>query len=98
MFTGAGGMEYGFAVQITIPDAATRAFGLTEAEALVNMACGLYADARASLGHAAELSGLSIPAFMRELARRHIAMNYGVEDFEQDLRNIAELERRAGRQ
>lgn len=44
-----------------------------------------------TLGTAAEVAGLSVPEFQRELGRRRIPVNYSAEDLAYDVRAAAEL-------
>ncbi len=73
---------------VELPDQLAAALRLTPDTVRINAAAGLYARGEASLGQAAELAGLSQTDMMHELGRRNICMNYGVEDFEQDLKMV----------
>jgi predicted HTH domain antitoxin len=44
-----------------------------------------------SLGRAAEIANMPSPAFLHELGRRKIPINYGVEDLRQDLASLREI-------
>ena len=83
-------MRYGLAVKITIDDELLKGVELTPQEARIDLAVGLYADRRATLGQAARIAGVSQPEFMRELARRRVPMNYDVAEFEADLHTLRE--------
>ena len=57
-------------------------------------ALGLYIDDRASLGRAARIAGISVPAFLDELGKRKIAIHYDQEDLASDLRTLESLEQK----
>jgi len=48
---------------------------------LVDIAIGLYKREQVSLGRAAEIANMSSPAFLNELGRRKIPINYEINDF-----------------
>ena len=64
---------------------------LSPQEALLDLAVGMYSSGRVTMGTAAEVAGLSIPEFQRELGRRRIPVNYTSEDLAYDLRASDEL-------
>ena len=73
---------------LTIP---TERFGnlrVTEQDALVDIAIGLYKRDEVSLGRAAEVSGISSVQLLGELGRRHIPINYGPDDLQSDLATL----------
>jgi predicted HTH domain antitoxin len=72
-------------VGLLVPDDLVRASGMTESEMRLELAVMLYRDDRLTLGQAARLAGLPQAAMLSELARRRIAVHYGVEDLEEDL-------------
>ncbi|HIK13138.1 MAG TPA: UPF0175 family protein [Oscillatoriaceae cyanobacterium M33_DOE_052] len=54
----------------------------------------LYQQKRISGGKARHLAGMNIMEFQRELSQRGITVNYGVEDFQEDLKeNFTKLGR-----
>ncbi len=57
----------------------------------LDLAVGMYSSVRVTLGTAAEVAGLSVPEFQRELGRRRIPINYTAEDLAYDVRAAAEL-------
>ena len=67
---------------------------LTPGQAALHLAIGLYASGEVTLSQAAEAAGISQGQFMRELGQRKIPMNYGVEEFAQDLITIEKLRRK----
>lgn len=83
-------MRYGLGVNFTISDELLQGVKLSPEQARLDLAVGLYADRRATLGQAARIAGISQPAFMRELGRRRVPMNYDVAEFEADLHTLRE--------
>jgi predicted HTH domain antitoxin len=79
-------------VTIEVPDRAFGASKLTATEAKLDFAIGLYTGRRLSLGQAAKMGELSVPAFLQELGRRGICVNYSEADFAHDLQVIERVE------
>ena len=52
------------------------------------MAIGLYAGGRVSLGQAASIAGQSSIELQQELGRRHICINYTLQDAENDIARV----------
>ncbi len=61
---------------------------LSADQARLDFAVGLYSSGRVTLGTAAEVAGLPVPAFQRELGRRRIAVNCDLEELQHDLQAI----------
>jgi predicted HTH domain antitoxin len=76
---------------IEVPDVKIGSQPLTNEQARLDFAIGLYTGRHASLGHAAKVAGLPKTLFMRELGRREIPMHYRIEDVEHDWRLAEEL-------
>jgi predicted HTH domain antitoxin len=76
-------------VQIEIHHEALRGLDLTEDQARLDLALGLFIDRRVALGRGAEIARLSQADFLKELGRRDIAIHYDVEDLRADLRTLA---------
>jgi predicted HTH domain antitoxin len=76
---------------IELPDVNIGSQPLTSEQARIELACGLYAGREVSMGRAARIAGISYTDFMHELGKRGICMNYGIEDFEHDMRVLEEL-------
>lgn len=70
---------------LTIPPERLGNLRMTETDAVVDIAIGLYKRDEVSLGRAAEVAGISSVEFLRELGRRHIPINYGLDDLQADL-------------
>jgi predicted HTH domain antitoxin len=76
---------------VTIPSERLANITLNERDALLDIAIGLYKREQVSLGRPAEISGLTSPEFMGELARRRIQINYEAEDLRSDLETLKSL-------
>lgn len=77
---------------IEVPDAAN--LQVTQEEAKLDLAVGLYTGKHASLGRAAQAAGIPKVLFMQELARRGIAMHYTMEALEHDIQMAHQLSRK----
>ena len=80
-------------MNVTIPDALASSMQMSEADLRLELAVALYRDQKVTLGQASKLAGMSQAAFMQEIGRRNLPVNYGVDDLDEDLRNFAELRR-----
>jgi len=69
---------------LTIPTERLGDVVLDERDALVDVAIGLYKRQLVSLGRASEIASVSTPAFLAELGRRQIPINYGVDQLRED--------------
>ncbi len=76
---------------IEIHDEALRGLQLTETQAVLDLAVGLFTERRVTLGRAAAVAGLTQTDFQQELGRRGIPIHYDVEDLRADLRTLAAL-------
>jgi predicted HTH domain antitoxin len=76
---------------LTIPAERLGDITLNERDAVVDIAIGLYKREQVSLGRAAEIAGMSSPAFLAELARRHIPINYNTDDLRADVETLKRL-------
>ena len=74
---------------LTIPTERLRDVALNEQDAVVDIAIGLYKRQLVSLGRAAEVAGLASTQFLAELGRRHIPINYDVDQLREDLSTLA---------
>jgi predicted HTH domain antitoxin len=72
-----------------LPEAVEKS--LTPADVALHLALGLFVAERMTLGQAAEVAGLSQPAFMQELGRRKISIHYGAEELAEDMRTVESL-------
>jgi predicted HTH domain antitoxin len=64
---------------------------LTSSAVRLELAVGLYTGKETTLGRAAKVAGIPYVAFLRELGRRGIAMNYSKDDALADIRVAEEL-------
>jgi predicted HTH domain antitoxin len=75
---------------VTIPSERLGSVALSERDAVVDIAIGLYKREQVSLGRAAEVAGLSSVGFLAELGRRRIPINYGADDLKSDVAALNE--------
>jgi predicted HTH domain antitoxin len=78
-------------MNVEVGDEQLRGLNVTPERLRLEMAAGLYASDEVTLGQAAAIAGLSQTRFLHELGRRGICINYGIEEFEQDLKTIKTL-------
>lgn len=76
---------------IELPDVDIGLPPLTDEQARLDFAIGLYTGRHASVGRAAKVAGMPKILFMQELGKRGIPRHYTVEDFEHDMRIVEEL-------
>ena len=85
-------MSHTRVLRISIP----RHISIDEYEARLLLAVGLYREGRLTLKQAAELAGLCVEDFMRELSRRRISIiNLDEEELEEELKVAKELAEKA---
>ncbi len=70
---------------LTIPSERLGNLRVSEHDALVDIAIGLYKREEVSLGRAAEVAGISSVQMLGELGRRRIPINYGPDDLRADV-------------
>jgi predicted HTH domain antitoxin len=78
-------------VTLTIPTERLGNVDLDERDAVVDIAIGLYKRQAVSLGRAAEVAGISSVELLAELGRRHIPINYGVDELREDVAVLGKL-------
>lgn len=61
---------------------------LSPQDVALHLAIGLFVTEEATLGQAAEIAGLTQPAFLKELGRRRIPIHYGPQELAEDLRVV----------
>ena len=76
---------------IEVQDEQLRGLELTEAQALVDFAVGLFTEGRVTVGRAAGIARLTHLDFQRELGRRNIPLHYDVQDLQDDMRTLTAL-------
>ena len=81
-------------MDLSIPDDILKQAGLTEDEALVELACHLFDTDRLDFPTAARMAHLDRMGFERELRSRNLpVIHYTEEHYEQDRATIAHLDR-----
>ena len=83
--------RYAENVTVDLPDKSLRGLNVTPDRLKLEAGIGLYTSGEATLGQAALLAGVSQTAFLHELGKRNICVNYSLEDLEHDLRTIENL-------
>jgi predicted HTH domain antitoxin len=78
-------------VLIEIHDDVLRGLVLTEDQARLDLALGLFIDQRVTLGWGAEIARMTQSEFLKELGRRGIPVHYDVEDLRTDLQTLESL-------
>jgi predicted HTH domain antitoxin len=78
-------------MNVTVPDDVLTGVTVSEDEARLDIALGLFADRKVTLGRAALIAGISQMAFQRELGRRSIPVHYDLQDLKDDLRTVESL-------
>ncbi|MCW1924573.1 UPF0175 family protein [Luteolibacter arcticus] len=73
-------------MQVTLPAGLENQ--LTEREAKLAMALGLYVNGKLSFGNAASLAGVSRPEFQQSMAKHRLPMDYTLEDLADDVAAI----------
>ena len=73
---------------LTIPGEVLRSAHLSEAELKEELALALFQQGRLTLGQAANLAQMPYLNFQQLLGSRQIAIHYGFEQWEHDLRRV----------
>jgi predicted HTH domain antitoxin len=76
---------------IELPDVNLGSQPLTSEQARLAFAIGLYTGRRISLGRAAKVAGIPYIAFMKEMGRQGICLNYTKEELEHDFEMAEKL-------
>jgi len=71
---------------ITIPDSVVKSSGLSEDQVKLGIAISLFQMEILTLAQAAKMAGLHRMQFQQELANRKIAVHYGIEELEEDMK------------
>ena len=79
-------------MQIAFSDELTQGLDLTPENARIDLAIGLYAERRVTLGRAAKIAGMVQTAFLRKLGELRIPMHYDLSELEEDLLVVRETE------
>lgn len=86
-------MVEGVTMSIVVSDEILTATRMTEAEMRQEIAVMLFQKEKLTLAQASRFAGMQRIAFQHLLASRRISVHYGVEDFEQDIKNLREMGR-----
>ena len=73
---------------VELPDVNIGSRPLTSRQARLEVAVGLYVGHEVTLGRAADIAGVSYSAFMQELDRRGLCLNYTPDDAQQDVETV----------
>lgn len=76
---------------VEIPDLVLLKSGFSEQDLRLRIAIALFADDIFTLGQAAKFCGLHQIELQRELAKRRIPLHYGVEEYRNDRRTLAQI-------
>lgn len=82
--------SYTMFMNIVVSDELLKGIDLSEGQAVVDFAVGVYSEDKATLGRAAAIAGMSQPEFLRELGKRRVPMHYHVDDFNADMLVVRE--------
>ena len=80
-------------MSVVIPDDVLYTAHITADELIQEVAVLLYQKEKLTLGQASQLANMSQLRFRHLLASRNIFVNYGVDDFEADLKTLKVLGR-----
>lgn len=78
-------------MSVTISDEIIEAAGMSETEFLREIAIMLFRQKKISLGKASHIAQMNQLQFLRLLGSRRIPIHYGVKEFREDLKTIAEM-------
>ena len=80
-------------MSVVIPKEILTTTRMNEEEMKREIAVMLFQKDKLTLAQASRFSGMNRIAFQHLLASREIPVHYGVEDFEQDIKNLREMGR-----
>ncbi|MEA5581531.1 UPF0175 family protein [Nodularia harveyana UHCC-0300] len=80
-------------MSVVIPNEILTTTRMNEEEMKREIAVMLFQKEKLTLAQASRFAGMNRIAFQHLLASREIPVNYGVEDFEQDIKNLREMGR-----
>ena len=78
-------------MNVVVPDVALGGLEISEAEARLDIALGLFVDRKVSLGRAALIAGVSQADFQKELGKRRIPIHYDLDDLDDDYQTVQAL-------
>ena len=80
-------------MNLVVQDEFLQGMNISEAEARLDFALGLYVDRRVTLERAARIAECSQFVFLKELEQRDISVHYDLDDLSSDIETLASLER-----
>lgn len=80
-------------MSVVIPNEILTTTRMNEEEMKREIAVMLFEKDKLTLAQASRFAGMNRIAFQHLLASREIPVHYGVEDFEQDIKNLHEMGR-----
>ncbi|MDB9317853.1 UPF0175 family protein [Nodularia spumigena] len=80
-------------MSVVIPNEILTTTRMNEEEMKREIAVMLFQKEKLTLAQASRFAGMNRIAFQHLLASREIPVHYGVEDFEQDIKNLREMGR-----
>ncbi len=75
-------------MMIELPDAGIESLHLTQEQARLELVVDLYAGREITIGRAARIAGITYAAFMQEIGKRGICINYTEQDALDDIREL----------
>ena len=75
-------------MMIELPDTDLESLHLTQEQARLELAVGLYAGREVTMGRAARIAGTTYAAFMREIGKRGICVSYTEQDALDDIKQL----------
>jgi predicted HTH domain antitoxin len=78
-------------MKIELPEPELDSLQLTPDQARLELAVGLYAGRRVTLGRAAKIAGISYTGFMHEIGRRGLCIHYTADDARHDVAMVEKL-------
>lgn len=77
---------------LTIPDEVLTHANISSKDMRIEVAAYLYEKQRISIGKARLIAGLSLIQFQKELAKRNIYLQIGIEDIDTEVNNLRVLQ------
>jgi predicted HTH domain antitoxin len=76
---------------IEIADSIAQRAKITSQDILLRVAILLFVEEKVTIGQAAEIAGMPLFLFQKELGKRKIPIHYGMQEYKQDLKTIAKM-------
>ncbi len=78
-------------VDLVIPGQVLEQAQFSASDLRLEIAIYLYSNSRLTMGQARRLAGIDRISFQKELAKRNVSIDYGVQDLHDDLRTLGLL-------